>query len=75
MLELSIMIAIAIITKQMVLFGTKIRLKLFTRKPFSCVKCIGFWTNILAWIIIGQPELILPSYLLLIFYDNQTFTA
>jgi hypothetical protein len=40
-------------------------------KPFSCPPCLALWIAAIAFTIIGRYELILPAYLIAVFYANQ----
>jgi hypothetical protein len=71
MVELSIMILIAIVAQMQVEYLNKQSFKL-KQRPFRCVKCTAFWYSLIIFSLLGSFELILPSYLIAIFYDNQS---
>jgi hypothetical protein len=40
-------------------------------KPFSCPPCLALWIAAISFTIIARYELILPTYLIAVFYENQ----
>jgi len=65
MADLSLMLLIVIAT-----YEIATRLKTLP-KPFSCPPCLALWIGAIAFTIIARYDLILPTYLIALFHENQ----
>lgn len=45
----------------------------FNKKPFTCTKCMVFWTSVITFSITGEYELILPTFVIGVIYEANYY--